>query len=121
MGERPWLDGFDGSNDSGVFFAASLRDHSIYLLKWKAKPRRDVSAGSEHSPKQVNTVNSAPNSAQSDTTSDVNGAVVKPAAYTSLVTSESSTPAALVSNVSQPSQTCHPPAADCPSNNKSGE
>jgi len=38
LGERMWMDGFDGVNDTGVFFAASLRDHSIYLLKWKGKP-----------------------------------------------------------------------------------
>ena len=40
LGEKAWLDGFDGSNDKGVFFAASLRDHSIYLLKWKSQPIR---------------------------------------------------------------------------------
>lgn len=39
LGERAWLDGFDGNNDRGVFFAASLRDHSIYLLKWKTPQR----------------------------------------------------------------------------------
>lgn len=43
LGERAWLDGFDGENDTGVFFAASLRDHSIYLLKWKDKPARKIS------------------------------------------------------------------------------
>lgn len=40
LGEKAWLDGFDGNNDRGVFFAASLRDHSIYLLKWKSQPTR---------------------------------------------------------------------------------
>ncbi|KAF6041610.1 FBXW2 [Bugula neritina] len=37
LGERGWFDGFDGVNDKGVFFAASLRDHSIYMLKWKPR------------------------------------------------------------------------------------
>lgn len=46
MGETSWLDGFDGFNDSGVFFAASLRDHSIYLLKWKAAPIKETPTGS---------------------------------------------------------------------------
>lgn len=47
LGERAWLDGFDGNNDVGVFFAASLRDHSIYLLKWKVRPPRKATVNLE--------------------------------------------------------------------------
>ncbi len=36
LGEQGWLDGFDGQNDQGIFFAACLRDNSLYVLKWRA-------------------------------------------------------------------------------------
>ncbi|XP_067948824.1 F-box/WD repeat-containing protein 2-like [Watersipora subatra] len=35
IGESSWLNGFDGTESNRLFFAASLKDHSIYLLKWK--------------------------------------------------------------------------------------
>ena len=35
LGTTDWLDGFSGSKEDGVFFATSLRDNSVYVLKWK--------------------------------------------------------------------------------------
>lgn len=35
LGDTHWLNGFDGENSCGVLFAASLKDHSVYVLRWK--------------------------------------------------------------------------------------
>ena len=43
LGERGWLDGFDGCNDDGVFFVTSLRDNSILLLQWSSLSDQDSS------------------------------------------------------------------------------
>lgn len=34
-GEASWLNGLDGHNDIGLFFATSMPDHSIHLVLWK--------------------------------------------------------------------------------------
>lgn len=60
MGERAWLDGFDGTNDRGVFFAASLRDHSIYLVKWKSAPVRAAMPQVTSVPASLGTADTVP-------------------------------------------------------------
>ena len=35
IGESSWLDGLDGTNDSGVVFATTAHSTNIHVYKWK--------------------------------------------------------------------------------------
>ena len=37
LGNLAWLDGFDGDNNKGVIFAASMKDNSVYFLRWQSE------------------------------------------------------------------------------------
>ena len=53
LGEKDWLNGFDGENDQGLVFATSLRDNTILLVKWRTLTHHKKEPSDEQEPSDL--------------------------------------------------------------------